>query len=304
MKKSSIFAVLMALSSFSQAYEMYGLKLSLKATNLPFTESIVYPAIVQNNPVNGQLGITVADTLTTDGKVLWTVDNNSGQDLQSLQAVTYIDIEIDQTQNTFFNETAALSSLTLPQTPTPINNYLPSAPTAWQIDEPGYYGGQLNAAYQALSLNNSNELGTNADDIAVTFQHSVPLLKKGERLYIEARIGDQPTNGIQQSDPNSQQSYYLNSVIYTQAPPVVKIPPVVAITAPTTTSPADITDTTISVTDELGVLAADVVVASTTTAGYSNFSCQQITATQVDCIIEITASGDLVISATDSDAVC
>ncbi len=75
--------------------------------------------------------------------------------------------------------------------------------------------------------------------------------------------------------------------------------PGIAITAPALTGTAAITSTTIRVTDARAVLAAAVSVSGSTTAGTSNFSCTQTSSTQVDCVITITSSGNLVITATD-----
>lgn len=75
--------------------------------------------------------------------------------------------------------------------------------------------------------------------------------------------------------------------------------PVVTITAPTKSSGSTITDTTIQVTDDVAVIAEDVVVGGSTTATTSAFVCTQTSNTQVDCTISISASGDLVINATD-----
>lgn len=78
-------------------------------------------------------------------------------------------------------------------------------------------------------------------------------------------------------------------------------PPTITITAPTKLKNSSITDTTIRVTDNTGVNASDVVIAPTgSTAGTSGFSCVQTSATQVDCVVTITSSGDLNIQATDT----
>ncbi|MBP6037825.1 MAG: hypothetical protein KA604_00610 [Candidatus Saccharimonas sp.] len=78
-------------------------------------------------------------------------------------------------------------------------------------------------------------------------------------------------------------------------------PPSITITAPTKLSNGTITDTTIRVTDNTGINASDVVVAPTgSTAGTSGLSCAQTSATQVDCIISVTSSGDVNIQATDT----
>ncbi len=75
--------------------------------------------------------------------------------------------------------------------------------------------------------------------------------------------------------------------------------PVVTINAPTKSSPATITNTTIQVIDDVAVIAEDVTVAGSTTAGTSGFACTQTSNTQVDCVVNITSSGDLVINAVD-----
>ncbi|MFA7309150.1 MAG: hypothetical protein WC045_03780 [Patescibacteria group bacterium] len=79
--------------------------------------------------------------------------------------------------------------------------------------------------------------------------------------------------------------------------------PVTTITAPTKTSTgAAITNTTIHVTDNTAVLAANVTVSGTSTAANNSFACIQTNVSTVDCTINITSTGDLVISATDNAA--
>ncbi len=76
-------------------------------------------------------------------------------------------------------------------------------------------------------------------------------------------------------------------------------PPVVTISAPTKLHNAAITDTTITVTDDVAVLASDVVLGAGTTATTTNFQCTQVNATQVTCTIELDTSGDLEVTVTD-----
>jgi surface protein len=76
-------------------------------------------------------------------------------------------------------------------------------------------------------------------------------------------------------------------------------PPTVLISAPTKLDNSAITDTTITVTDDVGVLANGVTVASSSTATTSAFSCTQTSASRVDCTIHIDSSGDLVIDVVD-----
>ncbi|NYT05094.1 MAG: PGF-pre-PGF domain-containing protein [Methanomicrobiales archaeon] len=78
------------------------------------------------------------------------------------------------------------------------------------------------------------------------------------------------------------------------------IRPVITITAPTKTSTGAIADTTVRVTDNRGINTASVLVNASTSAGYSGFTATQTSATQVDCTIVVTSSGDLIINATDT----
>ncbi len=76
--------------------------------------------------------------------------------------------------------------------------------------------------------------------------------------------------------------------------------PAISITAPTKLDNGSITDTTIQVTDLLGINAANVTVNGATTATTSSFACVQTTATQVDCTISIDTSGNLTIGMTNT----
>ncbi|MFZ6014785.1 MAG: peptidoglycan-binding protein [Patescibacteria group bacterium] len=75
--------------------------------------------------------------------------------------------------------------------------------------------------------------------------------------------------------------------------------PVVTITAPTKVSNATITDTTVQVTDNNAITAANVIIGATTTAGTANWNCTQTDAQTVDCTVDITSSGDLNVQAVD-----
>ncbi len=74
---------------------------------------------------------------------------------------------------------------------------------------------------------------------------------------------------------------------------------VIAIVAPTKTSNATIIDTDIRVTDSDGILVSNVS-ATSSTLTYNNFACTQTNANTVDCSLEITGSGNLIITAIDN----
>ncbi|MCB9809030.1 peptidoglycan-binding protein [Candidatus Nomurabacteria bacterium] len=72
----------------------------------------------------------------------------------------------------------------------------------------------------------------------------------------------------------------------------------ITITPTTKLDNTSITDTTIQVTNDNGILASEVQVHTNNTAGYSNLNCTQTTTTQVDCTISIDTSGDLILTTT------
>lgn len=80
---------------------------------------------------------------------------------------------------------------------------------------------------------------------------------------------------------------------------IERTPPVIVITAPTTSGTDGITDTTITVTDDVAVNANDVFIDGTSSSAARLFNCTQTSTTQVDCTIDIASSGNLVILARD-----
>ncbi len=76
--------------------------------------------------------------------------------------------------------------------------------------------------------------------------------------------------------------------------------PVVTITASTKLSNAAITDTTITITDNIWVNAADISIWTWSSATLSGFNCTQSGTTQVNCTISVDDSGTLVINAADT----
>lgn len=75
--------------------------------------------------------------------------------------------------------------------------------------------------------------------------------------------------------------------------------PLIVITAPTTTSNDPITNTTVRVTDNIQIRAADIEIRDGNTAGVTNFNCTQASRTVVNCSLRIISSGDLKLLATD-----
>jgi len=140
-----------------------------------------------------------------------------------------------------------------------------------------------------LTFNYTVQAGDDAADLDYKATTSLTLnggaIKNADNLAADANL-ELPAPGAAHSLGDNK-----NLVIDTTAP-------VIAITAPTHVSGANIADTTINVTDDHGLLASQVT-ATSSTAGYSNFICTQTDAVTVDCTIDITSSGDLTINSHD-----
>ena len=76
--------------------------------------------------------------------------------------------------------------------------------------------------------------------------------------------------------------------------------PTIRITAPTKTSTSIITDTTILITDAVGVLANTVMLRGDNTAETANLNCTQINSKRVECSIYVISSGNLRVKASDT----
>ena len=71
-------------------------------------------------------------------------------------ALTFLDHEIDQATNTFFNENAF-----------DYNSGSLGAGQSWEIDEPEYVFGDIYSNYMANTLDNSNAFGLDVDDVSM-----------------------------------------------------------------------------------------------------------------------------------------
>jgi hypothetical protein len=115
----------------------------------------------------------------------------------------YVDHEIDETINTFFNEYGA-----------PVNT--PTATQSWEIDEPGFVFGDIFVNFTTGTLDNNNGVPSSApDDVAMALGWDFSL-GAGETATITMMIGDiAPSGGfyLAQTDPDSPYSIYFSSQI-------------------------------------------------------------------------------------------
>ena len=130
----------------------------------------------------------------------------------------FMDHDIDQATNTFFNEFGAKSGS-------------PAVGQSWEIDEPGYRSGNLYTNFVSGQLDNSNSVPSLAVDDVAMAQGENFTLGPNETALIWVTLGQSvPTNGfyLTQTDPYSQRTIYFAGSLSLQsedtAPPIIACP--------------------------------------------------------------------------------
>jgi len=121
-------------------------------------------------------------------------------DVGSHYVATFLDHEIDEADNTFFNE-FGFADGTL------------DAGQSWEIDEPGYVFGDIFDNFLASALDNSNNVpdGLN-DDVSMALGWDFTLAAD-ETALISFIVSDQMPSSffLRQTDPDSDASIYFSS---------------------------------------------------------------------------------------------
>jgi MYXO-CTERM domain-containing protein len=148
------------------------------------------------DPVPGSVNLAGFDTTTGIGTILMTLTGAG-----SHYAATFLDHEIDQAINTYFNEYGTTSGS-------------PDTGQSWEIDEPGYVFGDIYDNFLGSALDNSNAVPSSlADDVSMAMGWDFSL-GASETATIDFVLSEtQPTSGfyLTQTDPDSEASIYMSS---------------------------------------------------------------------------------------------
>jgi len=148
---------------------------------------------------------------TLDGNNLgtfgWTFANTSGAVITDASVLVFLDADIDETTNTFFNEYGQFVSLVLPPG-------APSGATAassWEIDEPGFLFGDIYDNLLAGLLDNTNNVpSSRPEDVSLALGFALGSLGVGETATITALISLSSIGGLSHSDPATPYTFYFN----------------------------------------------------------------------------------------------
>ena len=165
-----------------------------------------------NNFADAGLDVTFNNSLNVDdiGNVSWRVVNNSGRDLTDVSFFGFLDADIDESINTFFNESGALVSITGA-------GASDTAADSWEIDEPGFVLGDIYDNILAGILDNLNAVTAGLeDDVSLALGFSIGTLLSGQSLLAKFDISLNNIGGLSHTDPDSNITFYFNGSVALQ----------------------------------------------------------------------------------------
>jgi hypothetical protein len=141
------------------------------------------------------------------GTVTWTIQNTTGADLQNVSFFGFLDAEINEPTNTFFNETGDASGLTLG------SGAGDSAADSWEINDP-FASNIFNDVLDG-NLANTNGLSGTLSDVSMALGFDVGTLLAGEILTATFEISSQDNGGLLHTDSGTSDLYYWNGILST-----------------------------------------------------------------------------------------
>lgn len=167
-------------------------------------------------------GVTTTFTQNLDaesmGSVGWTFSNDTGAVLTDAWFFVYLDAEIDQAINTFFNESGGLLSVTGAGAGDIFAD-------SWEIDEPGYVFGDIYDNLLAGGLDNSNGVSAGAeDDVAMALGFNLGDLGAGDTVIIDMIINRLGAGGLFHTDEESADTFFWDGTAVVQRNSPVAVP--------------------------------------------------------------------------------
>ena len=160
-------------------------------------------------------GFTASLNAQNLGAVGVTYTNTGTTPMNNVRLVAFADLDIDRNTNGFANEFGTMVSLAAP----------PGAPagaiaaSAWEIDEPGFLFGNILANAAAGALDNFNAVSNSApDDVSFGLQFPIGTLAAGQLFTAQLQLDSNNIGGLQQVDPASNRTVYLNGFAAKAAP--------------------------------------------------------------------------------------
>lgn len=197
-KKISILTsiVLFGLGSFSANAAVIDITLFEMAVNIDGAVSSIAGFESAGDIVPGNVDLTGFDDVTGFGQIDITI---TGAGLHNV--LVFMDHEIDETLNTFFNESASTGGTPLPE-------------QSWEADEPGYLFGDIFDNFELNALDNSNAFPP-SDDVSMALGWDFMLLagQTAVASFFTRTTNDIGSFFIEHFDGDSQASIFFWSTL-------------------------------------------------------------------------------------------
>jgi len=134
----------------------------------------------------GLVCVATNELLDTDSDLVlaYTFRNDGAQDIEGSRFFSFLDAEIDEEINTFFNEYGAVAG-------TPGAGSGDAEPDYWQIDEPGFMQGQILELLLDGTLGQNNGVPSNdVDDVSMALGFELGRLRPGETATVNIMISE------------------------------------------------------------------------------------------------------------------
>ena len=189
---------------------------TLSSSSLEYTE-IGY---LQDDFTGSGLTVEFQNNLDSEnlGTVSWSFSNDTGSQLDNAWFFVFLDAEIDQGLNTFFNEYGALSSVTG-------LGAGDDAADSWEIDEPGYVFGDIYDNLLDGALDNSNNVPAGLeDDVSLALGFDLGSLVDGATVTGLFELSRLDIGGLAHIDDHSEDTFYFNGTVQVDAGGPASVP--------------------------------------------------------------------------------
>ena len=156
------------------------------------------------------LDIVFSSGLNADnvGTLNWTLTNNIGGDLTNVSLFGFLDADIDNPRNTFFNEYGTTANLILG------GGSGDGLADSFEIDEPGFVLGDIYFNLLMGVLDNTNAIQPGSeDDVSLALGFDIGTLLAGQSLTATFEISLIPNGGLGHADPDSGFQFWYDGFV-------------------------------------------------------------------------------------------
>jgi hypothetical protein len=198
-------------STTSNAYEVYDVGTYLNSSTLG-TQSLGYLDGVYDDIAGSGIGLSFVNDLDSNGlgTLTWQFANNTSRTLFDVSLFGYLDGDIDQSVNSYFNEYGKYVSVTG-------SGSADANPDSWEIDEPGFTFGDIYSNMMTGSLDNANSVPAGMeDDVSLALGFDLGNILAGETWTLSFFVSAENIGGLFHGDADSGTGVYVNGAVNMQ----------------------------------------------------------------------------------------